>query len=87
MNVLSRIATEYTPVSYADWSYTMSPEDFTEIHATRTDALSGRTWVCGRNKLGVLIQAPIGVPLCSGCDLPIADGLCPDCNLVFVGEA
>jgi hypothetical protein len=86
MNAFARIATEYETVSIRDGSYTMTPDDFSEIHCTRTDALSGRTWAYGRNLSGVLVSAPLGVPLCSGCDLPITDGICPDCCVVFVGE-
>jgi hypothetical protein len=85
MNVISRIAA-YEPVSLAAWSYTMTPDDFPDGCSIRTDALSGRQWAFGRNKIGLMVSAPLNVPLCKGCDLPITDGICPDCELVFVGE-
>ena len=43
---------------------------------TVTNALTGVTEACFRGGQRV----PLNVPLCTGCDEPLADGHCPDCD-------
>ena len=84
MNAFSQIATAYEPVSYADWSYVMTPADFPNGCFTRT--INGRSYGYGENKLGVKVSVPLNVRLCRGCDQIISQHLCTSCNLVFVGD-
>jgi hypothetical protein len=85
MNAHSAISA-YTPTIYAEGSYQMTLEDFSKVHGIKTDALSGRQWAYGRNLEGWMVSAPLNVPLCVGCDKPIVDHLCPDCETVFLEE-
>ena len=43
---------------------------------TITDALTGITMACFRGGERV----PLGVPLCGGCDAPVTDAPCPNCE-------
>jgi hypothetical protein len=85
VNAFSQIATEYERVGYAGWSYIMTPADFPDGCIVVTDAVSGRQRGIGRLWTGKMDTAPLGVPLCKGCDQIIVNDLCTDCQLVFTG--
>lgn len=84
MNAPASLArASYEPASLADWSYEMQPEDFAECFVV-TNAVTGLSTGHGKNKLGLSVSLPLGVPLCKGCDGIIHDNVCDDCEVVFV---
>ena len=77
---------QFTPVSYAEGSYAMTPADFDDGFHVRWSVDGGTMIATGENKLGILVTAPLNVPLCNGCDEPIVDHLCANCELIFTGD-
>lgn len=86
MNRLSTTmeAQAYEPVTYSEGSYCMTPADFDDGCFIRT--VNGKPYGTGMNSAGITITAPLGVPLCNGCDTEIADHQCGRCELVFVDD-
>lgn len=62
------MAREFEIVDLEAWSYTLTEDDVED----------------GCNRLGMRVTAPLNVPLCKGCDAPLDEYTCPNCELVFV---
>ena len=65
------------------------------LHAPATarpyEAIHGGTYVIrasdldhGRNRLGMIVTAPLDTLLCSGCDQPVSGNVCDSCDTLFL---
>lgn len=83
-------ATTFEPVSYADWSYTMSEKDVLDRYAGGTFTDCDGPWRFEGWRYdwakGDKVTICLDVPLCQGCDQPIKAHVCDACGVVFVGE-
>lgn len=66
----------------AEGAYIMTIDDFPEGCFVRV--VNGERFGTGENKLGLTVTLPLNTPLCNGCDAPLDNGVCSDCQLVFV---
>lgn len=65
-------------------SYTLTDDELDTVFPNGCmivrDALTGICTAVGRNRFGASVRLAINVPLCSGCDAVMHDGVCRDCD-------
>jgi hypothetical protein len=87
MNLSRPVTRQPEAVDYKAWTYTVSEADLEDYydagfirepeHVFRGRRISTQKWE----------TVPLDKPLCKGCDTPIDNMTCADCDLVFVLEA
>ena len=76
-------ATNLPTFDIGEGAYIATEADFPDGCFVRHDVGTGRRIATGENKLGITVTLELGVPLCSGCDQPLDNGVCSDCRMVF----